>query len=72
MKEKGIELNFNNTTFNSKGILTHISGIMKSADGKSKSNFSVTDFKEVILSSIKDDDRTYLKVSVKDNKKVVI
>lgn len=72
MKEKEIELSFDNTIFNSKGMLTHISGTMKSADGKSKSNFSVTDFKELILSSIKDGDRTYLKVSVKDNKKVVI
>ena len=72
MKEKGIELNFDKTIFNTKGVLTHISGTMKSADGKSKNTFSATDFKELILATIKDGDRTYIKVSVKDNKKVVI
>jgi hypothetical protein len=72
MREKGIELNFDNSTFNTKGILSHISGTMKSADGKSKSTFSATDFKELVLATIKDGDRIYLKVSVKDNKKVVI
>ena len=70
VKEKGIELSFDNTTFNSKGILTHISGTIKSADGKSKNNFSATDFKELILAAIKDGERIYLKVSV--NKRVVI
>jgi len=70
MKEKGIELNFDNTTFNTKGILTHISGTMKSANGKSKNSFSATDFKEVILAAIIEGNRTYFKVNV--NKKVVI
>lgn len=70
MKEKGIELNFDNATFNTKGVLTHISGTMKSANGKSKNTFSATDFKEVILAAIIDGDRTYFKVNV--NKKVVI
>jgi PhoPQ-activated pathogenicity-related protein len=69
MKEKAIELEFNNIDYND-GILVNISGTMKSKDGQS--NFVATDFNKLILSTIRKDDRTYFKVSVTDNKKVVI
>ena len=70
MKEKGIELEFQDVEYTDKGILTHITGTMKSKTGQS--NFSATDFKKLILATIKHGDRTYFKVSVMDNKKVVI
>lgn len=65
MEVKGIELNFDNIDYND-GKLVSISGTMKSADGKS--NFVATDFSKVILSMIKDGERTYFKVSVQDKK----
>ena len=70
MKEKGIELNFDDMDFDN-GKLVRISGTMKSKDGKSKSTFSVTDFHKVILASIKDGNKTYFKVNVTDNKTVI-
>ncbi len=70
MKEKGIELNFDDIDFDN-GKLVRISGTMKSKDGKSKSTFSVTDFHKVILASIKNGDKTYFKVNVTDNKTVI-
>jgi len=71
MKEKGIELKFNEIDYDN-GKLVKISGTMKSKDGKSKSNFSVTDFSKVILASITDGSKTYFKVNVVDNKRTVI
>jgi hypothetical protein len=65
MKEKGIELRFENINYND-GVLTEISGYMKSNDGRS--NFVATDFSKLILAMIKKGDRTYFKVSVKDDK----
>ncbi len=70
MKKKGIELNFDQTTYNSKGILTYIKGTMKSADGHS--NFVASDFNKLILATIKKGDHTYFKVTVEDKPKVVI
>ena len=69
MKEKGIELNFNSTDYNDRGILTSISGTMKSAD--TQNNFSATDFNQLILAMIKKGDRTYFKVRVTDSKVVI-
>lgn len=65
MKVKGIELYFENINYND-GILTEISGYMKSKDGRS--NFVATDFSKLVLAMIKNGDRTYFKVSVKDDK----
>ena len=65
MKEKGIELHFENINYND-GILTEITGYMKSKDGRS--NFVATDFSKLVLAMIKKGDRTYFKVSVKDDK----
>ncbi len=65
MKEKGIELKFDNIEYDN-GNLISISGTMKSKDGHS--SFSATDFNKLMLAMIRDDDRTYFKVSVTDNK----
>ena len=65
MKTKGIELHFENINYNN-GILTEIGGYMKSKDGRS--NFVATDFSKLILAMIKKGERTYFKVSVKDDK----
>ena len=70
MKEKGIDLIFNDMDFD-KGKLVKISGTMSSKDRKSKSTFSVTDFHKVILASIKDGSKTYFKVNVTDNNTVI-
>jgi len=71
MKEKGIDLKFDEIDYDN-GKLIKISGTMKSKDGKSKSNFSVTDFNKVILASVTDGSKTYFKVNIVDNKKTVI
>jgi beta-lactamase regulating signal transducer with metallopeptidase domain len=65
MKAKDIELHFENINYND-GILTEISGYMISKDGRS--NFVATDFSKLILAMIKKGERTYFKVSVKDDK----
>jgi beta-lactamase regulating signal transducer with metallopeptidase domain len=64
MKEKGVELSFDNIEYNDKGKLVSISGHMKSPDGQS--NFVATDFDTLYLAMVKKADDTYFKVSVKD------
>jgi hypothetical protein len=68
MKEKGIQLKFDNTKYDN-GILVHIDGTMKLKDNNG--NFSATDFNKLILSTIKDDDHIYIQVRVADNKVVI-
>jgi hypothetical protein len=69
MKEKGIELKYENVDYND-GILVSISGTMKSKDVHG--NFVATDFNKVTLSVVSNEDRTYFKVRVNDNKKIVM
>lgn len=69
MKEKGVDLDFDEIEYNGKGILVSISGTMKSGD--SNSNFVANDFNKLILAMIKKGNRTYFKVSTKDNKEVI-
>jgi hypothetical protein len=68
MKEKGIELKFDNVNYND-GRLVSISGTMKSKDGHS--NFSASDFNKLVLAMIKNGNHTYFKVNVTDNKIVI-
>ncbi|MBL7741063.1 MAG: M56 family metallopeptidase [Chitinophagaceae bacterium] len=68
MKEKDIELKYDNMDYND-GKLVSISGTMRSADGHS--NFVATDFNKLVLAMIRKGDKTYFKVSVKDNKTVI-
>ncbi len=69
MKAKGVALKFDEIEYNSKGELTTLTGTMESEDGHS--NFVATDFSQLILAMIKKGDRTYFKVSTKDNKAVI-
>ena len=69
MKAKGVELDFDDIEYNEKGKLVSINGTMKSGD--SRSNFMVTDFHTLILAMIKKGDKTYFKVSTKDNGEVI-
>ncbi len=71
MKEKGYELRFDQTTYNDKGILTHITGTIKSQHGQN-GNFSATDFEKLILAEVKENYRTYLRIDIVDKKKQVI
>jgi len=71
LKEKGYELNFDAPTYNTAGILTHISGAIKSQDGQ-VGNFSATDFDRVILALVKENYRTYFRIEIVDKKKVAI
>lgn len=64
MKAKDIELHFENINYND-GVLTEISGYMKSRDGRS--NFVANDFYKLVLATIKKGERTYFKVSIKDD-----
>jgi beta-lactamase regulating signal transducer with metallopeptidase domain len=68
MKEKGVELKFDKTEFN-KGILSHISGTMTYKD--SKSVFSATEFRKLVLAMIKDGDRIYFKVNSVDEREEI-
>jgi beta-lactamase regulating signal transducer with metallopeptidase domain len=67
MKDKGYELSFDTPTYYNDGILTHISGAIKSRDGQS--NFSASDFEKLILAKVRVNYRTYLRVNIVDKKK---
>jgi hypothetical protein len=64
MKEKGIELSFDEIEYDNKGRLVKISGHMNSPDGRS--NFVASDFDFLMLAMIKKGEQTYFKVSTKD------
>ncbi len=69
MKEKGIELKFDDVQYENDKLVS-ISGTMKSKDGHS--NFSASDFSKLVLAMIRyEDNRTYFKVKVTDNKMVI-
>ena len=70
MKEKGIELKFENVSYND-GKITSISGSMKKKE--SNSNFTLTDFKQFTLAAIEKDGKVWLKVSTdkKNDKRVI-
>jgi len=68
MKSKGIELNYDEIDYDG-GKLVRISGTMKS--GGSTSSFVGVDFEKLILAMVKKGDRTYFKVSSRDDKRVI-
>ncbi len=67
MKDKGYELSFDTPTYNNDGLLTHISGVIKSQDGES--DFSASDFEKLILAKVRVNYRTYLRIEIIDKKK---
>jgi hypothetical protein len=69
MKDKGVDLTFDNIEYTEKGKLISISGRMKSKEGQS--NFSVTDFGTLILAMVRDGERSYFKVVTKDDRVVM-
>ena len=69
MKEKGIDLTYDDMIYKN-GKLIKLTGTMKSKD--SNSNFVAVDFDTMILAMIREGEKTWFKVSVKDNKRVVI
>lgn len=69
MKEKDIELTYDEIEYNEKGILVKLNGTMRSKDGRS--NFVAVDFYTLTLSMIKKGEKTYFKVSTRDNRKVI-
>jgi hypothetical protein len=69
MKEKNVDLSFDDIEYNSKAELVNISGTMKSTDGHS--NFVASDFSMLVLAMVRKDGRTYFKVSVRDKKDVI-
>ena len=70
MKEKGYELKFDKTIYSDKGTLTHISGMIKSHDDRS--DFSASDFVQLILATTREDNRIHFKVVITEKPKVVI
>lgn len=68
LKEKGLELNFDDVDYNSKGIITHLSGTLESKDGRS--NFIAVDFEKVILSLVTNGTKVSFKIRVK-NREVI-
>lgn len=71
LKEKGYQLRFDKTTYSNLGTLTHVSGSIKSPDGKT-GNFSATDFERVIFARVKYNNGNYLRIDIVDKKKHVI
>ena len=67
MKDSGYELSFDTPTYNNDGLLTHISGLIKSQDGES--DFSASDFEKLILARVRVNYRTYLRIEIIDKKK---
>lgn len=65
MKQYGVELIFDDIEYNSKGILTKISGSLKSKN--SSGNFSGQDFKQLTLVFLKKDDKTWFKINIQDD-----
>jgi beta-lactamase regulating signal transducer with metallopeptidase domain len=70
MKAKDIVLTYDEIEYNDKGQLVVLTGTMASSDG-SKSRFVASDFEMLILAMIKKSDRTYFKVSTRDQKEVI-
>jgi len=75
MKEKGIEIKFDNINYND-GILVSISGTIKFKHSSgsfkdSNGSFSATDFNKLILSTIKNGEHFYFKVRTTDNTQVI-
>lgn len=64
MKEKGIDLTYDEIEYNEKGKLVVLTGHIKSNDGTS--NFVATDFEKLVLAMIKKGTKTYFKVSTKN------
>jgi hypothetical protein len=69
MKEKGIELTFNEIEYNDQGKLVMISGRMKSKSGQS--NFVADDFEVLILAMIQKGEKTLFTVSTKDQREPI-
>ena len=69
MKEKDIDLSYDEIEYNEKGMLVKLTGTMQSQD--SRSNFVAVDFNTLFLAMIKKGEKTYFKVSTKANKKVI-
>ncbi len=69
MKEKDIDLSYDEIEYNEKGILVKLTGTMRSREGRS--NFVAVDFHTLTLAMIKKGEKTYFKVSTRDNKKEI-
>lgn len=69
MKEKGIDLVFDEIEYDTNGNLIKLTGSMKSKDGRS--NFVATDFSKLVLAMIRKGEQVYFKVSMKDDKEVI-
>lgn len=69
MKEKGVELTYDEIEYDDKGILVSISGTLKSNTGKS--NFVASDFQKLMLAMIRKGEKTTFKINVSNRKEVV-
>jgi hypothetical protein len=66
LKEKGFEVDFDDIEYNDKGILTHLTGSMKSKEGST--NFAATGFHKIILSVVTRGNHSYFKVDIVEKK----
>jgi BlaR1 peptidase M56 len=71
LKEKGYQLSFDKTTYSDNGVLTHVSGTIKSKEGQT-GNFSATNFERVVLARVIKNNHTYFRIDIVDKKKYVI
>jgi beta-lactamase regulating signal transducer with metallopeptidase domain len=69
MKEKGIELSFDEIEYDDNGVLIRLRGMVKSKDNNS--SFSASGFNKLILSMITDGDHFYFRVRTTNNKVVI-
>jgi hypothetical protein len=68
MKERGIELKYDHTSFK-EGVLVNISGTIKLKDNSAR--FSATDFSKLILSTVTKGERVMFKVTVAERYKLI-
>lgn len=69
MKEKDIDLSYDEIEYNEDGRLVKLTGTLQSKKGRS--NFVAVDFNTLTLAMIRKGEKTYFKVNVNNNKKVI-
>jgi hypothetical protein len=69
MKEKGIDLNFNEIEYDGNGVLIRLRGTVKAKDNNS--SFSASGFNKLILSMITEGDHFLFRVRTTSNKEVI-
>jgi hypothetical protein len=69
LKEAGVELEYDKMEYNAQGALVHLSGTLKSKEGRS--NFVGKDFQRIVLRVTKKDGRTSFNILTSNSREVI-